>query len=354
MSKFFKEFAQVTKKYFQDGTTYRFDFNQLMVVIPYNDIRSVSKAVKNYFRMIEQYQSKVLPYEKFQASMGVLRYPVVTVERNHEKLLRFFDIALEKAKRDKEEHATYFVFRDYEDELFEQQVIDYLNQAIETKDIGLVFNQMIDMKSNVVWQYESELILTNLVIDSRYLIKIAEKRHRLVELERFHIEQVCRFLVSLEKETERLIKITIPITKETFLEPSFNPFILGTLKSFGIPYEFIRLKCDMDLRPNQYRNQVKELVDHGIGMDTTYLDTAVFYPFHALHLPLQKEDLKYGEYIRHLQNLADEYQMALVIRNVKTKEEKEWLQRLGVRYIEGRLYKALPAPVLFNKIKDAI
>ncbi len=354
MSKFFKEFAQVTKKYFQDGTTYRFDFNQLLVVIPYNDIRSVSKAVKKYFRMIEQYESKVLPYEKFQASMGVLRYPVVTVERNREKLLRFFDIALEKAKLNKEEHVEYFVFRDYEDELFEQQVIDYLNQAIETKDIGLMFNQIIDMKNNVVWQYESEIILTNLVIDSKYLLKIAKKRHRLVDLERFHIEQICRFLVDLEKATERLIKITIPISKETFLEPSFNPFILGTLKSFGIPFEFIRLKCDMDLRPNQYRNQVKELVDHGIGMDTTALDTAVFYPFHALHINFQREDVKYGAYIKHLQNLAETYQMALIIRNVKTKEEKEWLQRLGIRYIEGRLYKALAAPILFNKIKDAL
>lgn len=354
MSQFFKEFAQVTKKHFQEATTYRFDFNQLMVVIPYNDIRSVSKAVKNYFRYIEQYTSKVLPYEKFQASMGVLRYPVVTIERNREKLLRFFDIALEKAKRDKEEHVQFFIFRDYEDELFEQQVIDYLNQAIETKEIGLVFNQMIDMKNNVVWQYESELILTNLVIDSRYLLKIADKRNRLVELERFHIEQVCSFLVDLEKATERLIKITIPISKETFIDPTFNPFILGTLKTYGIPYEFIRLKCDMELKAHQHRHQIKELVDKGIGMDTTSLESAVYYPFHALHVNFQKEDLKYGEYLRHLDNLCQDFQMALVVRNVKTKEEKEWLTRLNLRYIEGKLYKSLPAPVLFNKIKDAL
>ncbi len=354
MAQFFKEFAQVTKKYFKEGTTYRFDFNQLMVVIPFNDIRSVSKTVKSYFRLIEQYESKILPYEKYQAAMGVLRYPVVTVEKNREKLLRFFDISLEKAKRDKEEHAAYFVFSDYEDELFEQQVIDYLNQAIETKDIGLVFNQMIDMKQNVVWQYESELILTNLVIDAKYLLKIAEKRHRLVDLERFHIEQVCQFLVGLEKATERLIKITIPVSKETFMEPSFNPFIMGTLKKHGIPYEFIRLKCDMHLGPHQFRNQVKELVDHGIGMDTTALETAVYYPFHALHINFLKEDQKYGEYLSQMKQLTESYHMALVVRHVKTKEQKEWLQRLGIRYIEGRIYKALAAPVLFNKIKDAL
>ena len=129
---------------------------------------------------------------------------------------------------------------------------------------------------------------------------------------------------------------------------------MGTLKQYGIPFEFIRLKCNMELKVNQYRNQIKELIDHGIGMDTNSVETAVFYPFHGLHIDFVKEDLRFGEYIRQLQNLADVYQMALVVRNVKTKEDKEWLTRLGVRYIEGKLYKALPAPVLFNKIKDAL
>lgn len=354
MALFFKEFSQVTKKHFHDAETYRFDFNQLMVVLSFNDIRRVTKSVKQYMRMIEQYQSNILPHETYHVSMGVLRYPVVTVEKHHDKLLRFFDIALENAKRNHDEHVSYFVFKDYENELFEQQVIDYLNQAIETKDIGLVFNQIIDLKSNIVWQYESELVLTNLVIDAKYLLKIAKKRHRLVELERFHIKQVCEFLLELEKETARLIKVTIPISKETFSDPSFNPFILGTLKQYGIPYEFIRLKCQAQLKPHQHRHQVQELVDHGIGMDTTHLETAVFYPFHALHETFLKADEKYGVYLSQLQQLTASYHMAFIIRNVKTKEQKEWLLRLGIQYMQGHMYKPLPAPVLFRKIKDSL
>jgi len=354
ISKFFKEFAQHTKKYFNDGVTYRYDFNQILVVLPFNDIRSVTKVVKDYLRYLEVYESKVLRYEKFNAFMGILRYPVVTVEKQKEKLMRYLDIALEKAKREKEERYMFFVFKDYEDELFEQQVIDHLNLAIESQNLGLLFNQITDIKKNRVWQYESELALLNLSIDGKYLLAIAKKRNRLIDLERFHIKAVCEYLVELEKQTERLIKLTIPVSKETFLEPTFNPFLLGLFKSYGIPFEFLRLKLDMELRGNQYASQIQELIDHGIALDTTSLDMALNYSCHALHIDLKKESIKWNSYIHKLKELLENFQMALVVRHVKTKEQKEALDALGIQYIEGTMYKQLPAPVLLQKIKESL
>ncbi len=354
MKAYFKEFAQHTKKYFSEGRTYRYDFNQLLVVLPYNDIRSVTKIVKEYFRYLDVYESKILRYEKFNANMGILRYPVVTIEKNLDKIMRFLDIALEKAKRDKEEKYVFFVYRDYEDELFEQTVIDHLNVAIEEKSLGLVFNQITDIKKNRVWQYESELALLNLSIDNRYLMAIAKKRNRLADLERFHIKKVCEFLVELEKKTERLIKITIPIAKETFVDPTFNPFLLGTLKEYGLPYEFIRIKFEMDLRPSHYAAQIQELIDSGIALDTNSLEMALSYPFHALHLDMKKESIKWNSYVSKVREMLEAFQMALVIRNVKTKDQKEALERLGVSYVEGPLYKQLPAPILIQKIKESL
>ena len=351
---YFKEFAQHTKKFFQDGKTYRFDYHQLLVIVPTNDIRSVTKHVKDYFKYLETYDSKVLKYEKFNANMGILRYPVVTTEKNKEKLYRYLDIALEKAKRDKEEKFVFFVYRDYEDELFEQQVIDHLNVAIEQKTLGLTFNQITDIKKNRVWQYESELTLHNLLIDNKYLLAIAKKRNRLVELEKFHLTKIVEFLVELEKETERLIKLTIPISKETFLDANFNTFLLGLFKSHGIPYEFLRIKFDMDLRASHYAQQIQELIDHGIGIDTTSLDMALNYPFHALHIDMKKENIKYHTYLSKIKELLESFNMALIVRHVKTKDQKEALERLGVIYIEGPLYKQLPAQTLIQKIKETL
>jgi EAL domain-containing protein (putative c-di-GMP-specific phosphodiesterase class I)/GGDEF domain-containing protein len=354
MVQYFKEFGHISRKFFVDGKIYRYDYHQLMVIIPYNDIRTVTKSVKDYLKHLEQTQSNTLKYEKFDVNIGILRYPVVTTEQNSEKILRFLDIALEKAKRQLEEKFVFFVYRDYEDELFEQQVIDQLNVAIEEKALGLVFNQITDIKKNRVWQYESSLIIFNLVIESQYLVKIARKRNRLIDLEHYHIKKVCEFLVDLEKQTERLIKLTIPVSKETFLDTQFNAFFLGTLKQHGIPGEFIRIKFDMDIRANQYATQIKELIDFGISLDTTSIDMTLAYPFHALHLDYKKDSVKWNQYVVHIKTMLDQFQMALVIRNIKTKEQKEQMESLGIQYLEGPIYKEIPAPSLLQKIKETL
>ena len=95
---YFKEFAQISDDFFVDGVVYRTDFNELMVTLPYNDIRAVNNILKNYITHLEEYQVTSIPYEQFQVKMGVLRYPVVTNQTNVDMILKFIDIAKEKAK----------------------------------------------------------------------------------------------------------------------------------------------------------------------------------------------------------------------------------------------------------------
>lgn len=354
MRRYFKEFSQVSKKYFEGGTTYRFDFNQILVVIDRNDIRAVTKVIRNYVKTIDDHASQVLPYETFQVKIGIVRYPVVTFEKHKDKLFRYLGIALEKAKRMQETNYVFFNYRDYEDDVFEQHIIDRLNEAIENRSLELSFKQITDLEKNRVWQYESELGLPNLSVDSKYFLTIAKKRHRIKDLEHFHIESVCAFLSSLEKETERLIKITIPISKETFLDPKFNPFVFGLLKKHAIPYEFIRFKFEMELKPNQYATQIQELIDYGISLDTTSLEMALAYPFHALHVKYPKGIIKGESYLKKVKEMLQEFDMALVIREIDTKDQKEDVKRLGLRYAEGDIYKELPAVVLLEKIKESL
>lgn len=175
-----------------------------------------------------------------------------------------------------------------------------------------------------------------------------------MDLERYHLTRVFEFLATLEKETERLIKVTIPISKETFLDPTFNPFVLGLFKSYGIPYEFIRLKFDMELRPNHYAPQIMELIDHSIALDTTSLEMALNYPFHALHLDLRKDSEKWRQFILKVKELLTSYQMACVIRGVKSKDQKEILESMGIQYIEGSIYKEISEATLTQKIKESL
>lgn len=353
---FFKEFGQLTKKHFHEGMVYRFNAYQLFLYVPYNDIRTVSKALKDYLRFVTTYQPQSIMFERFRPSMSIIRYPVVTEEKLPAKLYRYLELTLDHLKQKNraiDDMYEFFEYKIYEEDQFEQQVIDFLNDAIEHKQLEITFNQIIDVKRNVVWQYESELVLSNMNIDAKYLLAIAKKRHRLVEIEKYHIKLVCEYLNFLEKETGRLVKITIPVSKETFLETDFNAYLVGTFKHYHIPAEFIRLKVKaQDFKSHQYLAQVQELIDLGIGLDTTSLDAALSYPFHALHLDIRKAEEKWYDYVGMLKNMMNAHQMAVVIRGIASKEQKEALLKREITYIEGNIYKKIAPGALLAKVKE--
>ncbi len=349
---FFKEFGQLTKKFFNEGDTYRFSTYQLFVYIPINDIRAVTKQIKEYLRYLDTYQSTVIHYEKFQPLLSIIRYPVVTEEKIPAKLFRYLELSIDYLKRQNTmDQYIFFEYKIYEDEVFEQQVINYLNQAMNDNQLSLSFDQIIDVSRNVVWQYESELVLEHMQIDSKYMLAIAKKRNRLMDLEKYHIDMVCQFLSTLEKETNKLIKITIPVSKETFLDVSFNPYVFGLFQKYQIPSEFIRFKIKGEhLKSNQYIGQIDELSKSGVGLDTNSVEVALSYPFNALHIDYKSGDQKYHDYIKLLKQLFDSHGIALVIRDVKTKGQVDLLIELGVKYVEGNIYKKITADLLFLKI----
>jgi GGDEF domain-containing protein/EAL domain-containing protein (putative c-di-GMP-specific phosphodiesterase class I)/tetratricopeptide (TPR) repeat protein len=353
MTRFFKEFAQVTKKFFNDGTVYRTDFSELLAFIPQNDIRTVTKRIRSYLRHIGAHQSSVLAFEQFRCHVGVLRHPVATSDTRLEKLMGYLDIALERAKRSKDEPYVFFVYKDYEDEVFEQQVIDQLNMAIETKRVGLSFRQITDIENNRVWHYESALVLENLEVESAYLDMIAAARHRTKDLERFHIDRVLSYLHTLGQETGKLVRLTVPVSKETFLDPQFNGYVIDRLKTYAIPADFIRLKIDAVLKSSHHANQIDELVSYGISLDTTSLETALAYPVAALHVPFPREDVRHIEYLKTLRSIFDGFGVDFVVRNVMTRDQKETVRKLGVKLIEGPLYKRISEKTLKDKVKGA-
>lgn len=354
--KFFKEFGQRSQKFFEEGTVYRYNTYLLFVYIPINDIRSVTKLLKDYIKYLNATESVVISYEKFEPKIAVIRYPVVTEEKLPSKLFRYLELSLDYLKRtNPDDEFIFFEHSIYENEVFEQQVINYLNQAIETNQLSLSFEQIIDLNRQVIWQYESDLILENVAVDSKYLHVIAKKRNRLQALEHHHIKMVCKFLSTLEKETGKLIKITIPISKDTFNDIHFNPYVFGLFKTYEIPFEFIRFKIYGDnLRINQHLNQMKELTDVGIGLDTTSVEAALSYPFNALHLSLKGHDDKWYQYIQSMQKLLNQHQMACIIRDVKTNDQRSKLQSLGITYIQGQMYQPITADRLYLKIKDNV
>lgn len=352
MNKFFIEFAYATNKHFINYNVYRFDFNQLLVVFDFNDIRSVNNELNSYFQVVNHLKSKVLKYEKYNAKAGILRYPVVTIERNIDRLFRYLDVSLQKSKSSKEIDYVHFIQSDYEKEVFEQEIIDYLNTAIENKQLSINFRQIIDVNNNIVWNYESRIYLPNINIDSKYLITIAKKRKKIVDLELYHLEAVCSFLNKLETETDHLIKLTVPISKETFLSHGFQSYLFQILKQYKIPAEFIRILVNVNETSQSDSLRISEVIKSGISIDTTNVETALSNDFNAVHLKLTVLNNKWKQYYKEVNSVLANNAIALVLRNVNTKEQRDTLKSIGINYIEGTIYNEIKPSEIIQKIKD--
>ncbi|MGI6787644.1 MAG: EAL domain-containing protein [Acholeplasmataceae bacterium] len=352
-SLYFKEFSKITDDFFVDGITYRIEFNELMVTLPYNDIRAVNNILKNYINYLEEYQVSSIPYEQFQVKMGVLRYPVVTTQTNIDMILKFVDIAKEKSKLRKDTIYHQFTYSDYEEEVFEQSILNYLNDSLEKKNLSLNFIQIIDINKNIVWQYESEINIPNMNIDNKYIITLAKKRNRINDLDRFHIIEVLNFLVKLSLETKVLIKITIPISEETFIDPTFNAFLIGAIKERKIPFSFIRLKIDLtNVKTHHYAHKIHELLNTGISLDTTALAMVLTYPFNALYIDFNDSDIKWQTYYSNLNKLLDQFHVAMVATNINSRDQIGSLKRLGIKLASGNLYPNIPSEKLFLQILE--
>lgn len=352
-SLYFREFVKITDSFFTDGIAYRVDFNELIVTVPYNDIRAVTNILKQYINYIDNYQVISIPYESFKIKMGVLRYPVVTNNTNVDMILKYIDIAKEKSKLRKDLIYHQFTFNDYEEEVFEQNVLNHLNDSLENKNLALKFSQIIDIDKSLVWQYESQLGILNMNIDTKYITTLAKKRNRIVELDRFHIIKVLDFLVKLSIETKHLIKITIPISEETFLESTFNSFLIGAIKERRIPYSFVRLKIDLtNVKTHHYAHKIHELLNTGIALDTTALAMVLTYPFNALYIDFNDSDIKWQSYYRELKAMLNEFHIALIATNVNSKDQLETVKRLGIRLASGSMYPEISDEKLFNQIVE--
>ena len=350
-SLYFREFVKITDKFFPDGTTYRTDFNEIIVTLPLNDVRTVNNIVNGYEKYINEYQVLSIPYEQFKIKMGILRYPVATTSSNVDQVLKYLDIAKEKAKLRKDLVYHEFFHNDYEEEVFEQTILNQLNDSLERRDLDLSFVQIIDVEKTTVWQYESKLSVKNINVESKYLIALAKKRNRIVDLERYHITKVLDYLVKLSQETKFLIKITIPISEETFLEPTFNSFLIGAIKERRIGFNFIRLKIDLsNIKTHHYTHKIHELLNTGISLDTTALSMVLTYPFNALYVDFSDSDIKWQSYYKELATLLKTFHIALIATNVNSKDTYEMVKRLGIKYASGSIYPDIKAEVLFNQI----
>lgn len=354
-TQFFKEFAQYTKKYFNNLTLYRYDDYQVFIYLDSNDIRTVDNIMRKYNSLLTEYKPKTISYEKFVISASIIRYPVVTKEKDIKELFKYLELSLNRIRNlMHENNFIYFEYPIYEEELLEQQIIDYINLGIETKQLDFTFKPIINHEKRATTMYESILMIPNLSVDSKYIYQVARKRSRHIWLDRFHLSLVVNYLKDLKNETNKLINVVIPLHRDTFSQSSFNQFFIKLIKENNIPGQFITLKITNNLNGKTHFNKVKELKLLDVKIAVSNLKENIDLPVDMLYFNYNYASKQLLEYLKVVNTYAVNNNITICCDEIETIKQQNEILTTGINLTTGSLYPVMSPDKLLLKIKNQL
>ena len=323
---FYQEFIDKTKAILDTKTIYAFDNYQVMVVIPYNDVRAVEKTLVGYFKTLKESVGVVLDKQPFITYAGVIRYPVNTTETKYDKFMRFIHLALEKAKR-KVAHGAYqyFDYQDYQEEQFEVSVIEQMDEAITNDKLKLSYTPIIHLLSNKVFLYQVNPYLEELSVDSNYYYLIAKRRLQIERLDKYVLKQSFRYLNHLSKTTDKYIRLSIAIDEDTFRLKDFNAFVIGLIKQYDLPYSVIELSIKSGSLSPVELMKTKELADLGIHIGVSEFIQATTPSVHFIHKkePMKLDQLKTLDFILSFKDFLQNHQMGMIFESLDDMDKRK-------------------------------
>ncbi len=312
---------------FEDSLVYEYDGSSFIVLLDFNDIRTVNKYLNNL-------ENK----EKF--NIGILRYPIETSERDVNKILTYLSLAHYHAKLVSEGHF-FFKYEVYQKDKYESEILKQIERLIESNQLKLNFSQIINLENNKVYSYLVNLYDESLLIESSYYEYVAKVKNKLPYLEKYMLKETFKAFKTIYDETNKYLRLTIIINEETVKEKTFNAFLIALFKQYEVPHNLI----DIIIKGSNYKNvylNLEELTNLGINIGTNNYDylnlnsTKVFYYQNKINLYNDKEII----FIENLNNYAKKTNTKLIFDNVDSKDVTDKLKKLQISYtIGGKNYK---------------
>ena len=101
----------------------------------------------------------------------------------------------------------YFNFEDYQQDLFETEVINQIDRLITSETLLLNFTQIVNQTTNKVYAYDVNVYSKSLQIDEAYYYTVAYKRGMIEKLDKYILRETFKALSEIYAQTKKIYKI---------------------------------------------------------------------------------------------------------------------------------------------------
>lgn len=273
-------------------------------------------------------------------------------------LLKQADAALTKAKKDGRNNAQYFTPELAAGARVRNLIQNSLYRAIKNQEFFMVYQPQIDfsgknivgLESLIRWQHPEQGLVAPDVF-----VPLLEETGLIVEVTDWIIKAASRQRMLWQKQglIDSNITMAINISARQFIDSSLIESVNSAIDTLGIEPAQLDLELtetylmdDMDIT----LQRLKELQEIGVhlsiddfGTGYSSLSYLKHFPINSIkidksfvdNVPADKDD---AAIIRAIISLAHNLNYGLVAEGVETKEQLEFLQRLGCESFQGYLF----------------
>jgi len=341
-------------------TVARFGGDEFVAILPdERNLHSVENAVNKILKDLER------PYllnenQVFaSASIGVAIHPFDG--ENAETLLRKADNAMYKAK-DKGRNNFQFFTMEMDNEAQQRQELEQdLHQAIEKKQLFLVYQpiiasltaSMVSAEALIRWQHPKKGL-----ISPEQFIPLAEEVGLIVPIGEWVLREACNEAMRWNNESNVTPGVSVNLSSVQFQKQDIPSLVKTILTETQLPAEQLTLEITESLLVDDDDDTLKQLQEiRELGVNLSIDDFGTGYsslsylkkfPVSTLKidrsfimgLPHNTED---EALVSAILGMASSLNLKVVAEGVETQDQADLLKNKGCQYIQGYLFsKPLP------------
>jgi diguanylate cyclase (GGDEF)-like protein/PAS domain S-box-containing protein len=194
------------------------------------------------------------------SSIGVSLFPDDTYDA--EELMHNADIAMYKAKKDRENKVVRFTEKMREDLDEQFKLSNHLRKAIEKNELSIHYQPIVNIRSGEITSAEALLRWNHSIygyIPPSKFIPIAEANGLIIEIGQWVLKEVCKQNLKWQSLGLKKIPIAVNISVKQLEDDFFISKIKDIIKSTGISPEYLELEMTESISMNNVDKIIKVL-----------------------------------------------------------------------------------------------
>ncbi|MBR6865773.1 MAG: EAL domain-containing protein [Bacilli bacterium] len=238
----------------------------------------------------------------------------------------------------------------------ERSLSSELGNAINEEQLQVFYQPKFDLQNDfffgaealIRWNHPSRGLLP-----PSLFIPFAEQSGRIIEVDKYVFEQVCKNMVKWKNEGKRIPKVSINLSRKTALAPDILTFYKETMEKYEINPKWIEIELTESMAAQDavfVSAMIRKI--KALDLDTSIDDFGMGYsafsslkkiPFDTLKIDKSfidefELDQKSRDLVRCINDISHSLGMKTIAEGVETENQKNIVKELGIDAVQGYYY----------------